>query len=424
MTARTVLTARPLISNGRHRQLRSSLRMKRAPSELRDHASGRTLLISELFLPRVGGTSTWFYEVYRRYPRGEAVILTDYQPGDEAVDKDLPLPIHRVPMRMTDWGFLRPGSAGRYLALGLTAWRVVRAHRVQAVHCARVMPEGVIAYLLRRIAGVPYCLYAHGEEIGTARSSRQLTVLMRLAYRAAHRIIANADNTRRLLREAGVPDSRIVVIHPGVDTDRFRPSDGAPLARQRLGLDGRRILLSVGRLQRRKGHDMAIRALPAIATAIPTLRYVIVGTGEEEARLRGLAAELGVAELVQFVGYVAGERLPEYYQSCDVFIMPNREETNQDVEGFGMVFLEAGACGKPVIGGRSGGAGEAIVDGETGLLVDGESPRAIADAALSLLSDPERLLEMGRKGRARAVARFGWDSVVAGTRRLLEEARR
>lgn len=398
---------------------------RRASRATPDRTLRRTLLISELFFPRVGGTCTWFYEVYRRYPRGEAVIFTDYQPGDEAaVDTGLTFPVHRAPMRMTDWGFVHPRSARQYLRLGLAAWHLVRAHHIQVIHCARAIPEGVIGYLLRRFTGVPYCVYAHGEEIGTARSSRQLSLLMCLVYGAAHRIIANTENTRRLLRGVAVPDSNIVVIHPGVDTQRFCPASGLPLGRERLGLAGGTILLSVGRLQRRKGHDMVIKALPAVATTLPGVRYVVVGTGEEEARLRRLAADVGVAELVQFVGYVADDRLSEYYRSCDVFIMPNREEANHDIEGFGIVFLEAGACGKPVIGGRSGGVCEAVVDGETGLLVDGEDPRAIANAVLSLLADGERLLEMGRKGRARAVARFSWDSIAAGTQRLLREARR
>jgi phosphatidylinositol alpha-1,6-mannosyltransferase len=378
----------------------------------------RTLLISEFFPPRVGGTPTWFYEVYRRYPAGEAMVLTDYQPGDEAVDPRLALPIRRVPMRMEDWGFLRLGSLRQYLRLTLTAWRLARAQHVHMIHCGRVMTEGVIGYVLWQFARVPYCVYAHGEEIGTALSSRQLTFLMYRAYGAAQKIIANSEHTRGLLRAIGVPDTKIVVIHPGVDSVHFHFCDDDAHARERLRLDGHRVLLSVGRLQRRKGHDMVIKALPAIAAAIPDVKYVIVGTGEEEGRLRGLAEEMGVAHLVEFAGRVTDERLPAYYQACNVFLMPNREEGHQDIEGFGIVFLEANACGKPVIGGRSGGTGEAIVDGESGVRVDGENPDAIADAAIALLQNRERAEEMGRRGRARVVERFDWDTIAARTRQL------
>ena len=378
----------------------------------------RTLLISELFPPRVGGTSTWFGEVYRRYPPAEVVVLTDSQPGDEVIDAGFDFPVHRAPFSMTDWGVLHPPSARRYLRLALVAWRLARAHRVRAVHCARVMPEGVIGYLLRRLAGLPYCVYAHGEEIGTASSSRQLTFLMRRVYGAADVVIANSENTRRLLLAAGAPGSRIEVIRPGVDSDRFSPVSDPTPDRETLGLNGERVLLTVARLQRRKGHDTVIQGLAAVRAVIPHVRYLIVGTGEEEARLRELAASHGVADLVQFAGHVSGDRLPGFYRACDVFVLPNREEVNRDIEGFGIAFLEASASGKPVIAGRSGGTAEAVLDGETGVLVNGEDPRAVADSILSLLTDPERSHRMGQRGRERVVEAFGWDAITRQTRSL------
>ena len=280
------------------------------------------------------------------------------------------------------------------------------------------MPEGVVGYLLHRLSGIPYCVYAHGEEIGTACSSRQLTFLMRRVYGSARRVIANSENTRRLLRGVGIPDSAIVVIHPGVDTDRFSPGGGAALVRARLGLNGHRVLLTVARLQRRKGHDTVIKALPTVQAVIPDVRYLIVGSGEEETALRALAAGQSVAGLVEFVGQVPSDSLPDYYRACDVFILANREEAHQDIEGFGIVFLEANAASKPVVAGRSGGTSEAVVDGETGVLVDAEDSGTVANAIVSLLSNPERSLRMGVRGRARVVERFGWDAIAERTRRV------
>jgi phosphatidylinositol alpha-1,6-mannosyltransferase len=383
-----------------------------------------TLLVSEVFAPRVGGTATWFLEVYRRYPPGEAVVLTDYQPGDDVVDTRLPLPVHRVPMRMADWGFLGLRSARQYVGLALAARKLIKAHRVASVHCGRVMPEGVVGYLLRRLTGVPYCIYAHGEEIGTAGASRQLTLLMRCAYGAARAVVANSDNTRRLLRAVGVSDSKIVVIRPGVDSHRFRPGGDGARVREKLGLDGHRVLLTVGRLQRRKGHDTVIRALPAVRASVPDVHYLIVGTGEEQVRLRELAVGTGVGDAVRFAGHVPEEGLPAYYQACDVFVLPNREEANRDVEGFGIVFLEASASGKPIVAGRSGGAGEAVVDGETGVLVDGDDVDAVARATTSVLQDPGRSAHMGPRGRARVLESFGWDAIARRTRAELSERRR
>jgi phosphatidylinositol alpha-1,6-mannosyltransferase len=275
----------------------------------------------------------------------------------------------------------------------------------------------VIGYLLRKIARIPYCVYAHGEEIGTALSSRQLTLLMRRTYGAADRIIANSRNTQALLSQIGVPETRIVLIPPGVDIRRFTPADSEE-SRRRLGLQGQRILLTVGRLQRRKGQDMVIRAMPALRASIPNLRYVIVGSGEEEAHLRSLALQLGVGTCVSFVGAVPDRDLPDYYRACDVFVLPNREEPNQDIEGFGIVFLEANACGKPVVGGRSGGTSDAVLDGATGLLIDGGSESALTEALRSLLQDGQRAAALGAEGRRRVVESFSWERVTEEIRQL------
>ena len=378
--------------------------------------SERTLLISEVFPPRVGGTATWFHEIYQRYPPREVAVITDRQPGDDRSAGPAGMIVHRVPMRMADWGLCRPASLLTYLRLARVTHRVARTHGAAVIHCARVLPEGFFAYLVQAVRRLPYCVYAHGEEIGTALTSRQLTFLMRLVFRSAHRVIANSENTRSLLRYVGVPNARIVVIRPGVDVVRFCPGADPETVRARLGLAGRNVLLTVGRLQRRKGHDTVLRALPALALAVPDVHYVIVGTGEEEARLRGLADELGITKQVTFTGPVRDADLPALYQACDVFVMPNREEPGRDVEGFGIVFLEAAAIGKPVVAGRSGGVEEAVLDGKTGLLVDGTDPQAVGAAAVALLQDPVRAAEMGRLGRERAVAEFSWELVTARIR--------
>jgi phosphatidyl-myo-inositol dimannoside synthase len=377
----------------------------------------RTLLISELFPPRVGGTARWFSEVYGRYPAGEAIVLTDLHNGSADGAARLESIVSRISMHMADWGFLRPRSLCNYGRLLRHAYRIARTRGVDMVHCGRVMPEGVIGYLLRKIARIPYCVYAHGEEIGTALSSRQLTLLMRRAYGAADRIIANSRNTQALLSRIGVPETRIVLIPPGVDIRRFTPADSEE-SRRRLGLQGQRILLTVGRLQRRKGQDMVIRAMPALRASIPNLRYVIVGSGEEEAHLRSLALQLGVGTCVSFVGAAPDRDLPDYYRACDVFVLPNREEANQDIEGFGIVFLEANACGKPVVGGRSGGTSDAVLDGVTGLLVDGESPSALTLALRSLLQDEQRAAALGTEGRRRVVESYSWERVTEEIRQL------
>jgi len=170
-------------------------------------------------------------------------------------------------------------------------------------------------------------------------------------------------------------------------------------------------------MQRRKGQDMVIQALPRIRQNMPQVKYVLVGTGEELASLTTLARELGVHDSVVFAGNVLDQELAAYYAACDVFIMPNRQ-IDSDIEGFGIVYLEAGAAGKPVIGGKSGGTDDAIVDGVTGIRVDGNSSVEIADAVVDLLSAPDRAKTMGQRGRQRVESEFAWDAVVARTRQI------
>jgi phosphatidylinositol alpha-1,6-mannosyltransferase len=200
----------------------------------------------------------------------------------------------------------------------------------------------------------------------------------------------------------------------GVDGERFRPDVNPRLIRDRYGLDGARVLLTVGRLVERKGHDVVIRALRRVSEAIGPVRYLIAGSGSEERRLRALAADLGCADEVIFIGHVSDEDLPPLYAACDVFVMPSRALQERDgIEGFGIVFLEAGASGKPVIGGRSGGITDAVLDGTTGVLVNPQDVEEIAEALIRLLRDREDAARMGEEGRRRAEAlRLAWGTEV------------
>jgi phosphatidylinositol alpha-1,6-mannosyltransferase len=291
-------------------------------------------------------------------------------------------------------------------------------HPIQQIHCAKVLPEGLIAWALRCFCGLPYLLYAHGEEILIAQSSRKLAWVVPRIYRGAAAVIANSRNTKKLLQNIGVDASRVHIIHPGVDAQSFCVSPhAAQRIRQKHQLGTAPVLLTVGRMQRRKGQDMVIQSLPRIRQRIPQVKYVMVGTGEELVSLATLAQVLGVQDSVIFAGSVPDQELASYYASCDVFIMPNRQ-IGDDIEGFGIAYLEAGAAGKPVIGGTSGGTEDAIVDGVTGLRVNGNSSVEIANAVIDLLSTPDRAKAMGTRGRQRVENEFAWDVIVERTRQV------
>jgi phosphatidylinositol alpha-1,6-mannosyltransferase len=213
------------------------------------------------------------------------------------------------------------------------------------------------------------------------------------------------------------------LVYPTVDEQRFRPDIPSDDLRNRLGLSAhQRLILSVGRLNRRKGFDSVIRALPLLNQNGVDAHYVVIGIGEDAAHLRNLVDEQSVAHRVHLLGHVSYEDLPRWYAACDVFAMPNRD-IGGDTEGFGLVFLEAAAAGKPAIAGRAGGTGSAVLDGVTGLRVDGEQVGEVTRALIRLLSSADEAAEMGRNGRQRILEYFTHERRVEQIRRLIAEQR-
>lgn len=385
-----------------------------------ERRSRRTLVLTEHFLPERGGSINWLLETYSRYRADEVIVVTTQGLDGSLTGEGLPFPVDRLPMRLKDWDPMRPSSFCWYARLLRHVWRRCRRRDIAQLHCAKVLPEGLIAILLSYVMRLPYVVYAHGEEILIAGSSRKLSWFLPRVYGNARLVIANSYHTKALLSAIGVPVERIRIVHPAVDATALQANEEAAIAvraRHRLGRSP--LLLTLGRLQPRKGQDMVIRALPCILQRFPEVRYLIAGTGEDGDRLRRLAGELRVSDHVVFAGAVPDAERAAYYAACDVFIMPNRQ-IGPDIEGFGIVFLEAAAAGKPVIGGKSGGTGEAIVDGETGLRVDGTDANEIARAVVALLSDPVKARTLGENGRRRVVAEFTWEAAVQRTRQLAE----
>jgi phosphatidylinositol alpha-1,6-mannosyltransferase len=374
---------------------------------------GGAVVLSELFPPVVGGSGELLANVYARLEHVPVTVLTGPAPrgNGDPWSQSRAVNVIRSFTWSAQWGVMHPHGLWRHARRTL-ALRRMSGRPGTVVHCGRALPEGFDAYLSRQLGGAPYVCWAHGEEIAYAEQSRELRALMQLSYRDAAAVIANSQSTAARLVAFGVPAARIVVAYPGVDAERFRPAaTGAAALRARLARSQELVLLTVGRLQRRKGHDLVLRALAGMARDIQPLRYVIVGGGREEARLRQMAAELGVTSQVEFVGEVQPRELPAYYAAADIFVHPNRVDRG-DFEGFGIVFLEAAAAGIPVIAGTSGGAPEAVAGGVTGLLVSGTDVDEFATALRALIESPGRRRAMGAAGRARVIAQFSWDAAV------------
>ena len=381
----------------------------------------KILLVSEVFPPAIGGSGVLLENVYARLPDAEVTVLTDGLPVNEPVRLG-PLTVHRVSMQAPDWGLLRPACFRRH-------WRLTQEIRRLTppgglVHCGRGLPEGLSARLAQLTGGAPYVCWTHGEELGFASTSRELTWLTRRVLAGARGVIANSMNSKRLLVEKWqLPDRRVHVVHPGVDAERFHPATNGNDLRARFAGPEDVVFLSVGRLQRRKGHDTVIAALPAVRRILPQIRYVIVGDGPERASLQELARQTGVADITHFAGAVPEIDLPRWYRASDVFVLPNRAQ-GVDFEGFGIVFLEAAASGLPVVGGRSGGVPETMIDGETGRLVSGTSASELAAVMTALARSPEHRACFGRAGRERVLLDFSWTRAATQLTEIDEALRR
>jgi phosphatidylinositol alpha-1,6-mannosyltransferase len=231
-------------------------------------------------------------------------------------------------------------------------------------------------------------------------------------------ILAGSRYTGDLVKGLGARGDRILVTRYGTDPERFRPLDALPL-RERLELGKRPVLLTIARLVPRKGIDSVLEALAAVRRAVPDLVYVVAGDGPDRERLVELARRLGVDESVRFVGAVEDAELPLWYSLGDVFVMPSRSDP-PDVEGFGIVYLEAAACERPVVAARAGGVPDAVADGVSGLLVEPGDRDGLARALAELLSDPARRANLGRRARERVLAELTWDRIADATFAALE----
>ncbi|MDD4863059.1 MAG: glycosyltransferase family 4 protein [Alishewanella agri] len=345
------------------------------------------LLLSEIFPPKHGGSGRWFFELYRRLTPGSVTILThdNQDPEQQQIDKAYPQPIIRQPMTSKSWGLKSITGLGFYGRMLYQALKHKPANLSQ-IHCGRTIHEGFTGLILSKLLRKPLICYVHGEDIEVARSSRELAFMVRQVLKGSTKLICNSNNTKNLLVEHWqMPVDKIAVLHPGVDEQRFVPVPADDTFREQQGWQQRIVCLTVGRLQKRKGHDRMIMALPQIVAKYPQFLYVIVGNGEELPTLKQLVQQYKVEPYVQFKAEITDAELIQCYQQCDLFILPNRTEGN-DIEGFGMVLVEAQAAGKPVIAGDSGGTRETMLVGTTGLIADCTSAQAIAAAVAELLT--------------------------------------
>lgn len=374
----------------------------------------RVLLVTNDFPPRRGGIQSYLGELVDRLAAGGEHTLTVYAPqwkGANTFDANAAgYQVVRHPGTL-----MLPGPG-----VGARMRRLIAQNGADTVWFGAAAPLALLAPYARRAGAHRVLASTHGHEVGWSMLPVARSVLRRIGE-STDVVTFVSRYTRGRFASAFGPDASLEYLPPGVDTDRFRPDPAARAelrARYRLGQ--RPTVLCLSRLVPRKGQDMLIRGLPAIRRRVDGAALVIAGGGPYLDTLRQLASRHGVSDHVTFTGAVPTDELPAHHAMADVFAMPCRTRgAGLDVEGLGIVYLEASATGVPVIAGTSGGAPETVRPGETGLVIDGRSADRVAEAVTELLADPDRAATMGAAGRDWATAQWRWDILAARLASLL-----
>jgi phosphatidylinositol alpha-1,6-mannosyltransferase len=373
----------------------------------------RTLIVTNDFPPRQGGIQSFIHCLALRLPPERLTVYAPKWDGAKQFDAAQPFEVVRHP---TSLMLPVPSVASR--AVG-----IARRVGAEAVVFGAAAPLGLITPALRRAGVEKAVAITHGHEAGWAALPGARTLLRRIGEETDVVTYLGEYFRVRLARALSVPAvSRMVRLDPGVDAARFRssPEAGAKI-RERHRLAGRPVAVCVSRLVPRKGQDTLIRAWPEVIRRVPGAALLIVGDGPYLASLRQQAERSRLSPHVRFTGPVPEDELPAHYAAADVFAMPCRtRRRGLDVEGLGIVYLEASAAGLPVIGGDSGGAPDAILDGESGYVVPGRDVAALADRVAELLADPVKARVMGEKGRAWVEHDWSWEHSAARLRAIID----
>ncbi len=375
----------------------------------------RHLFITQDYTPDLGGMARRHVELCRRFP-ADTLVSTVHASGMLAADAAEPVRVHRQPFTFA--------QAGRFAnQVRWARWLRREAVAFDVVHCGNIRPCGYAAWWAWRRAGVPYLVYVNGGDLLRERRKASQALKRTTARRIfgdAAGIVANSawtgDLARDVMREMGVSPLPPVADFPlGTDPKQFAPGQATAEVRARLGLGVAPYLLTVARLVPHKGQDVAIRALARLAADLPTLRYVIVGEGPDEQRLRELARAEGIEQRVVFAGAMRDDALPAVYAGAALYVGLSRLLPPINVEGFGISFVEAAASGVPSVAGDSGGVRSAVLDAQTGILVPPEDVERVANAIRALMADEPLRRRLGAAAREAALQRFNWDRVARDT---------
>jgi phosphatidyl-myo-inositol dimannoside synthase len=400
----------------------------RRPDSANGWDDAANIVISQDFLPKIGGAHTWLYESYRRWKSPVSVLTQTYsnesrianaqREFDEEGHDSIEVLREITPPGELDFRSL---PCWRSYLRQLRSIQRLAGRKPVILHCLRAFPDGFggALYKLLHPRSALLVVYAHGEEVLVADTSRQLRFMARSAYGTADLIITNSESTRGLVGQL-CPEGRIVCVHPGVDAASFHvPAEKVARYRASWGWPAGTIILStLARMEARKNHVMLVRVLHKLRSEGIPLALVCAGEGEERAHLLEMIAALELQDWSRFPGAIPEEEKRLLLAASDIYAMPSIQ-VDEMIEGFGIVFLEAAAAGVPCVCGNTGGQPEAVLDQQTGIVVDGRDLNEVAAAVHSLAINPELRRRMGERGRMWA-GEHAWENVVERTQAAIQ----
>lgn len=361
----------------------------------------KNLLITLDFPPALGGVAYYLATLYKHLPHKSVTVVAPRHLQSSEYDSRQKYKIIRKKI-LSD--YLWP----RWLFFIPQLIKIIKREEIEIITAGQLLPIGTLALIIKKLLDIPYIVSTHAMDVTILKTMPRRSLLAKKILKNAEKIITVSLYTKKELMKFGVSREAIEIISPATNILNRKGRTTVDEIKNKYHLKNKIVLFSLGRLIERKGFDTVIKSLPLVLKKHPQVVYLIGSQGEFRPKLEQLIRDLNLSRNVFLVGEISKYELPAYYQACDIFIMVSRELANKDVEGFGIVYLEAGAFGKPIIAGQSGGVGDAVQHNYNGLLVNPESAGETAQAIIRLIEDQKLQETLGRNGSIMVKNNYTW----------------
>lgn len=368
----------------------------------------KTLIITLEHPPQIGGIATFVHQLANALPHDQTIVLAPHMADDKEWDATVPYKMIRANL------FYPPFIWPRWLKMFFIARTIAKQERIERIMVHHCLPVGYIAYLLKKFMKIPYIVFSHGTDVLVNTRSSWKKDMSRMVLKGADQLLFNSESLKHRLLEA-LPEfaNKSIVLYPCPDKEFFTPpnADEVELLRHQLALEGKQVVLSIARLDDGKGFPHLVKIMPEVLKRVPNLVWVIIGNGPKCDSIYEDIRKNNLQNVVRYMGDVPHKDIKKYYYLADVFALFTHPEPDGREEGLGMVFLEAAACGKAVVAGKSGGVGEAVIHGQTGLVVDVYGDlEGSGQAIVDLIKQKEYRDSLGKAAQERIKSQFVWDT--------------